>query len=54
MSGIGELEESAGAALLFVASVNVKDGQVDVVEQLSVILDRVTRGEEHHNLNSIR
>lgn len=29
--------------------VEIQDGHVDVVQQLAVILDRITAGEEHDN-----
>lgn len=42
-----ELEEGGGALLLLLPAVDVEHRQVDVVEQLAVELDRVTRREEH-------
>jgi len=46
-AGIAKLEEGGGALALLLAAVQVEDGNVDVVEQLAVELDRVARAHEH-------
>mmetsp|Transcript_48830 Transcript_48830/g.104228 ORF Transcript_48830/g.104228 Transcript_48830/m.104228 type:complete len:208 (+) Transcript_48830:703-1326(+) len=45
-----ELEESGRALVLLLVAMQVEDGQVDVVEELGVVLDRVARGEEDDHL----
>mmetsp|Transcript_24334 Transcript_24334/g.55494 ORF Transcript_24334/g.55494 Transcript_24334/m.55494 type:complete len:394 (+) Transcript_24334:148-1329(+) len=44
-----EGEEGGGAFLLFLASVYVHDGHVDVVEELGVVFDGVAAAEEDHD-----
>ena len=45
-----ELEEGCGALVLLLIAVEVEDREVDVVEELRVVLDRVARGEEDDHL----
>jgi hypothetical protein len=47
---VAELEESGGPLGLLLLPVDAHHGQVDVVEQLVVELDRHAGGEEHHHL----
>jgi hypothetical protein len=45
-----KLEEGRCALGLLLLPVDVADGDVHVVQQLRVVLDRVAAGEEHHHL----
>ncbi|KAH3686753.1 hypothetical protein WICPIJ_002275 [Wickerhamomyces pijperi] len=48
--GVTELEERVGTLLLLLLPVKIQHWQINVVQQLGVVLDRVTRGQEHDNL----
>ena len=47
---LAELKECGGPLDLFLAAVDVHDGNVNVVQQLSVKLDGVAGGKEDHDL----
>lgn len=48
--GVTELEESVGALLLLLLSVQLQNGEINVVQQLGVVLNAVTAGEENNDL----
>jgi hypothetical protein len=48
--GLAEVEKGHGALRLLLLAVDVRDGDVDVVEELAVVLDAVAAGEEDHDL----
>jgi hypothetical protein len=48
--GVTELEESVGTFLLLLLAVQFQHGKVDIVEELGVVLDAVTAGEENNDL----
>lgn len=47
---LAELKERSRALLLLLAAVDIHDGDIDVIEQLGVELDRIARREEHLNI----
>ena len=50
LGGVAEFEERVGALLLFHLAVQGQHGQVNVVQQLRVIFDRVAAGKENDEL----
>lgn len=49
LASIAELEECIGSLLLLLLAVQLQDRQIDVVQQLSVVFDTVTRRKEHND-----
>lgn len=48
---LAELEERRRSLLLLLAAVDIHDGDIDVIQQLGVELDRIARREKHLNIN---
>jgi len=48
--GVTELEECVCALLLLLLSVEIENGEVDVVEELGVVFDICAAGEEDNDL----
>lgn len=50
LSSVTELEEGVCSLLLLLLSVQLKYGQIDVVEKFGMVLNAITAGKEHDNL----